>query len=65
MQFKIQKHNLIHFTGSRDGLVKICSKGGIGVMLMANLNITLINIIIIIIIIIIKCSTFGKIITEE
>lgn len=58
MQFKIQKHNLIHFTGSRDGLVKICSKGGIGVMLIANLNITLI-------IIIIKCSTFGKIITEE
>jgi hypothetical protein len=58
MQFKIQKHNLIHFTGSRDGLVKICLKGGIGVMLIANLNITLI-------IIIIKCSIFLKIIIEE
>jgi len=54
MQFKIQKQNSIHFTGSRDGLVKMCLKGGIGVLLIANLNITLI------IIIIIKCSIFWK-----
>jgi hypothetical protein len=58
MQFKIQKHNSIHFTGSRVGYMKICLKGAIGIMLIANLNITPI-----IIIIIIKCSIFGKIIT--
>ena len=62
MQFKIQKQNLIYFTCSSVGLVKTCLKGGIGVMLIENLNITII--IIAIIIIIIKCSIFGRIITE-
>jgi hypothetical protein len=53
MQFKIKKkHNSVHFTGLRVGIVKICLKRGIGVMLIANLNIT--------IIIIIKYSIFWK-----
>lgn len=57
MQFKIQKHNLINFTDLREGLVKISFRGGIGVMLIASLNITLI--------VITKRSIFGKTIIEE
>jgi hypothetical protein len=55
MQFKIQKQNLIHFTGSRIGIVNICLMGGIGVMFISTLKITHI-----IIIIIVKCSIFLK-----